>query len=556
MGDDRHSGLRIASAAAALACLVSAPNAPAQPLRGYLQVQYQNLESRSAVDRSLDRQWWGEVIQLDYAKLLRPTLNLTAQAYFNNVDYTGGAEGSQVPYGSLRLSHPNAGLFGTYRLTDQTDVLGGTSRQKAATLGAYLAPRSGPRLDANWIRRRLEPMERLPGSTATTRTAALSYGIRALSLRGGYTDLVQDPDDPARREITQRTWNAGGSYATGWRTASLSLIYDYTGNHRGAGDGATEDALVHSANVLGGKRFSRQMDLGLTYSFRHTRTQNQLDQSFNDNDGSLMLSYIPSPPFHLSTGGGVRTVRSGPSQDTEEYLLASASAQGRLRTDWTGAANATYSINWPPEGGPPRAANSYGASTQMRLWRGLTADAGGQVSVNRRTPAAQDSVVGVAPGNISTQTNTGFTAQPLRSFSFGYAYQLYRVGESLTGPASSANTGTLNVGWTPVRQLRLDGNRTRTKSYGPSAPRLSTARVNLQWNPSTALQISSSYARSDVPRLDPNVTFVPGQEIVNVRILAALARDLRGNFGVSWLDPGKSRSVRQVDATITQRFGG
>ena len=122
MPDDRHTQTNPAAAVLlAVACLACASAAGAQTLRGYGQVQYQSLRNGKV---EFDREWWVTSFQADYAARLRPTLDLTAQIQFTKLDFAGRPEGSRVPFGSLRLTHTQFGVFGSYRPTTQTDALG------------------------------------------------------------------------------------------------------------------------------------------------------------------------------------------------------------------------------------------------------------------------------------------------------------------------------------------------------------------------------------------------------------------------------------------------
>lgn len=555
MPDDRRRIPLSAATLLAALCLGGASIASAETLRGYAQVQYQKLENGKTFDRTFDREWWVKSLQVDYAARLRKDLSLNAQAQVTDLSYTGRAEASRVPYGSLRLTHSYFGVYGSYRLQDQTDILGTTTHQKQAVISGYWARQKWPRLDLNWLRRRLDSTDRLPGSTGETRTASMTHDIGPLNLRSGYTDQVQNPDNARARRVSQRTWNGGTSYLYGAPTKSLSVQYDFFDSHR-AGAGPTDGVQTHNVNLAGGQKLSPRANLGLNYSFRRTLTRSRIEEAFNDNDGALLLTYIPSPPFTFSTGGGVRTIRTGPGQSAEEYMLASASATGRLRHGWTGGANATYSINWSPSG-QPHAINAYGANTLMRLWKGMDASGALQVSINEKaTMAPGDSIARPTSGRIVTQTNLGANATPLRGFSWGYTYQLYRAGEGVTGPATTSNSSAWNLNWSPAGNFHIGGNRSSTKGLGPTGPRLVTARADVRWDATRTLQLSGAYARSDQPRHDTSVDYVSGRKLVNLRALAALARDLRASIGMNWVDPGTDRSVRQFDATLTQRFGG
>ena len=556
MPDDQDSG-RGAGVWALLAvlCLGVAGPASAQHFRGYAQVQYQKLENGPSLDPAFDREYWATAFQLDYATRLGRALDVNAQVQLAKLDYTGRPEGNKVPFGSLRLTHANFGVTGFYRLQEQTDVLGVMSRQKQAVLTGYLTHPKWPRLDASWIHRRLDPYAKAPGSTGLNRTVSLSHDIGTLGFRGGYADLVQNPDDTRTRNIRQRTWSAGSSYLYTKGAKLVSAQYDFSDNRR-SGAGPTDGARTHDISVGAGKRFSKRTNLNLNYAIRRTNVTGSVRERLDDNNGSLLLSYSPSRPFTFATGGGVRTARTGDGQSSEEYAVVSAGASGPVRHGWTGSANATHSINWSEEG-RPRRVDTFGTRTAMRLWTGMDVTGGIAATINDRLRIAPgDSIARPQLGRIVTQTNAGANATPLRGITLGYGYSLYRAGESLTGRANASNTQAWTALWSPARNIRIDGNRSSSKGLGPSGQRFVTSRANAQWDVSSTLQLSGSYTQSGSPRRASIVQYISARRLVSVRALAALARDLQANVGVNWVDPGTGQAVRQIDASITQRFGG
>jgi hypothetical protein len=284
-------------------------------------------------------------------------------------------------------------------------------------------------------------------------------------------------------------------------------------------------------------------------------TRNGLDQSFSDSDGSAVFNYLPHRPSGSRRGrrphDSLRSVAG-----YEEYALASASADGRLRKNWTGGAGGIYSVNWL-EGGRRYSANSYRANSIMHPRKGIDLNGTAQVSFNDRPAAVGDTSSATVPGRVSSQVSFGASATPRPSFTLGYMRTAYRVGESLTGAnATTATTGTWDARWRPFPTLHLTGNTMRTGGRGRGGSAQRTSRANLDWDWSRATKISGSYTRSDFPRIDPTVPRLPGREVLNVRVLSALGRDLVANVSMNWLDPGSARAVQQLDATLTRRFGG
>ena len=555
MPDDRRGNRLWATALMASICLGAPPRASAENLRGYAQLQYQRLERLKALDSAIDQQYWIEAIHLDYAARLRRNLDLNAQVEFTKLDYTGRLDGSQVPYGTLRLAHPNVGVTGSYRLQAQTDLLGTTSRQKQAVLTGYATRQNWPRLDWSWIHRRLDPYDKIPGSSGLSRTVSIGHDIGQWNFRGGYSDLEQQPDESKERKLSQQNWTAGSSYMYAAGTKSLSVQYDYSENHR-VDAGPNTGTQSHDASVNGGKRLSPKANLSLNYAYRRTYLQGAIRETSEDKNGALMMSYTPSRPLTFSAGGGVRSTRTGPGQNTEKYMLATAAANGPLRHGWTGGADATYSLNWSPDGRSHRV-STYGARTAMKLWTGMDITGGLLASVNDKFMFAPgDSIARPVLGRIVTQTNVAANATPLHGLSVNFAHSLYRVGKTFMGPANSSNADTWTVQWSPVRTLRLDWSRGTSTSLGPATQRFVTSRANAQWNATQTLQISGSYAQSDSPRRSSTVEYISARRLVGLRVLATLTRDLQMNAGANWVDPDTDRAVRQIDASITQRFGG
>src|SRR6266545_1100932 len=79
-------------AVALLGSLLS--SAAAQSLHGYGQLQYQKLDGAQANDR----EWWVRSFEIDYARRIKDTFDLTSQVQLVDLDYTGRPDRSRIPF--------------------------------------------------------------------------------------------------------------------------------------------------------------------------------------------------------------------------------------------------------------------------------------------------------------------------------------------------------------------------------------------------------------------------------------------------------------------------
>jgi hypothetical protein len=524
----------------------------AKTFRGYAEVQYQKLDGE---ERSSDREWWVRSLQLSYSRRLASTLDVSAQAQVTDLSYIGRADRSRVPFATLRLAHTSFGAFGSYRPSTATDLLGATVRQQQTLLAGYWARAGWPRLDVSWDRRHQNAGSTVRETSSINRTAMASHSLGRLALRAAYTDQTQQPLNADTHRIFQRTLSGGSTLRIGAPRASMLLTYDYTDAFREETSVRSNLARTHAASATGGLRLAPRTDVNLTYNYRHSDLGGFGPARFADQDGALLLNHAPTRSVRLSSGGGVRTVRTVGHQDLEEYALVSASADGKLRPSWTGGAGVTRSLNWIT-GARARVIDGYRANTRMRLWKGMDVTADALVSVSGRGPTASPADSALSRGRVVTQGGVGFVAVPLRPISIGYSIRQYRAGESLGQAAVSARSDAYDIQWRPRASLQLSGNFASSQALGVGEPRLRTTRANAQWNPSTLFQLTVAYSRSTQARREAGAVELPGREILGVRLLSGIGRDLRASVGLNVVDPGRTASARQMDATVTRRFGG
>jgi hypothetical protein len=552
MRDERMAATAVALALALAGASLSWAQASGTPtVRGYAELQYQKLDGQGTL---ADREWWVRSIQLGYARRFASTLDLSAQAQVIDLSYIGRADKSRVPLASLRLAHPWFGAFASYRPTSTTDALGVTVRQQQTLVGGYWSKPGLPRLDLSFDRRHQDAGAIGGEGTSTNRTALASHTLGPVAIRGGYADQTQQPAAPGAHQLFQRTWTGGTTLRVGARRASMLLQYDYSDASRQEADVRVTGTRMHAAAATGGLRFTPKTDLNLSYAYRRSRIGDGSSTAFEDQEGSLLLNHVPTRAVRLTAGGGVRTVRSDLHQDLEEYALVSASADGRVRPGWTGGAGVTTSLNWLP-GDRPRRIDSYRMNSRMRLWSGMDLLGDAVVSVTGAGGAVPaDSTF--RSGRIVTQTSAGLVAVPLRPISIGYSIRQYRAGESIGRASVSSLSDAWDLQWRPRPSLQLSGNWATSQGIGVNAAKLRTTRANMQWTRSSAMQLTVAYTRSTESRREAGSVELPGREILGFRLLSGIGRDLRSSIGLNLVDPGRQGSARQVDATVTRRFGG
>ncbi|HEU4724301.1 MAG TPA: hypothetical protein VFU59_03285, partial [Candidatus Eisenbacteria bacterium] len=536
----------VVAATVALVAFASG-RAGAETLRGYAQLQYQSQDQRGG--RGDDIEWWLRSVHLDYGTKFRDDLDLTVQGEWNELSYVDRPDRQLNPRGSLRLAHREFGISTAYRPLRVTDAQGVTTRQRETTVSGYLRRRALPQLSGTFVRRRQLAVGLSPAATSLTGTVNATYDFGALDLHGGWNNQVRFTDLDQSNRTSQVNWTGGATWNLARRRSSANFGFEFQEGRRHAERGPTSESSGRSATITGAHRFSKRVDAGLNYGYRHSSATNVTTRKLDDHDGALLLSYRPRASVTFSSGGGLRTARLADEQEIERYLVASAAVQGPIRPGWTGGANLARSYNWLP-GQSSRPVDSGVLSSRMRLARGLDANAQTQVTAARASSTVADT--SGARNRVTSQTSLGFLATPLHGFTFGYTRSDYRTGRGVFDPQARSHSDTWDGRWNPVPSLQFSGNLSRARGLSANEPSLRTRQATAAWSPSGAFQLSGTYTRNDRSQFAAFSQSVAGREVYGARLLASIAREWRVQVSVNDVDPGKPTHVRQWDATVTR----
>ncbi len=554
MRDDparRRRHKRSGSFAAALAgALLIAPGPRsgfAETLRGYARLQYQSQDQRGG--QGDDVEWWLRTVHLDYGTKLRNDYDITVQGEWNDLSYVDRPDRRIDPRGSIRLAHRDFGGATSYRPLRVTDAQGATTRQRETTASGYLRARNLPQLNGTYIRRRQLSVSRSPATTSMTGTINAFYDLGAVDLRAGWNNQVRFTDLDDQNRVSQVNWTGGGSWSVARRASSANASVEFQEGRRHAEHGLTTSSSGRSATLAGAHRFSRRVDAGLTYGYRHSAATNLTTRQLDDHDGVLLFSYRPRPAVTFSSGGGLRTARVEERREIERYLVASAAAQGTIRPGWSGGASIARSYNWLP-GETSRPVDAGTLTSRLRLTHGLDVNAQTQVTAARPSSTVADT--SGAPTRVTSQTTLGFLATPLHAITFGYSRSEYRSGDDVFSPRSRSRSDAWDGRWNPVPSLRFSGNLSRARGLNAQEPSLRTRQATTVWAPSSAFQLSGTYTRNDRSQFAAFSQSAAGREVYGVRLLSSIAREWRVQVSVNDVDPGQPTHVRQWDATVTR----
>ncbi|HYJ32402.1 MAG TPA: hypothetical protein VE326_04220, partial [Candidatus Binatia bacterium] len=291
-------------AAGVLLCVLlsaAAAAAPAQTLRGYTQVQFQRFD---VVDDRSDRDLWLRTLQLDGTRRFGQNLDVSGQIYWNEVSTRGRPDRIRSPRGTLRLAHPEAGVWLSYRPVRSTDAVGLTTESNELQASGYFARPKLPAINATWTRRTQQsPLFPTPPSVTRNVTAAQTIG--PASLRLGWFDQVRDAITKSLPGDKRQNAMAGGEVRFGPRRASFLAQYDVNETKRIVGGTVTERSLLHTASLNGTSRISPKTDAALTYGFRRTLTRNGVRTDLDDHEGNATFNFRPRPSLRFGSGGGV-----------------------------------------------------------------------------------------------------------------------------------------------------------------------------------------------------------------------------------------------------------
>lgn len=522
----------------------SVMSARAQGVQGFGQVQYQDLTTAGE-----QRDSWVSILQMNHATRWWDKFDVSSQFEFRRFAALNGQERNVVPRGMARITHQYFGLNGYYRPSSTTDRFGLVTRQQEAAVTGYLARPGLPHADFNWTRRHRSAG---PGSggavTGITRNAHLSQDLGRLNLQASYGDLTDEPRDPRFRKTTQRTYEGAASLRLfSGRRASSTIHYDYTYGVNTLSSGEKIRNRVHEANTNASITLSRRADINMGYNYRRSEIRGPVTSNLNDHDGNLLLNARPTRSVVLTTGGGVRTARTGTTEDVLGSVIFSASAEGRVRPGWTGSTGASHTINWLPDR-PGFAINSWRGGSRFRLNRGLDVNADLLVSSVGDTGNTLNRVV--------SQASYGFTASPLRPIRIAWSGRVYRAGPSIGRASSNSVSSIWDLRWVPGGGLELGASFSSTSPLTRGGATVSTRQSNVRWSPSRLLQLDANYSRSTQARSDAGTGDLTGRELIGARVLWAPLRLTRVSASINTVDPGhRATRAQQIDLTLTQNFG-
>ncbi|MGE5178812.1 MAG: hypothetical protein ACM3PF_06960 [Bacteroidota bacterium] len=538
---------RVAALAALLLLAAVARPATAQSVRGYSQLQFQRFD---LVGTESDRELWLRTLQLDVTRRFGQDYDVTGQIYWNEVSTVGRPDRVRSPRGTLRLAHPMVGAWISYRPLRMTDPLGLTTVSNELQASAYLTRPHFPALNGTWTRRTQDTPTKQPNPATNTWNLTAAQALGPASLHAGWFDQLREAIAGSVPADERRNVMGGGEVRFGPPRASFLGQYDVNETKRFVSGTVTERTLLHSASLNGTSRFSRRTDASLSYAFRRTITRNGLENDrLDDHDGSALFNLRPRPAIRLSSGGGVRTVHMIEENDLQWYLLLLASVEGRIRPDWNGRAGVARSFNWTGRD-RARPIDTYQANTIMRLARGLDLTANSQVSVTDASGRALADSIG-RNSRVVSQGSIAVTATPLRRITAVWSLQGYRSGPGLWRPASTSRSGSLDLRWTPVATLDLNGSVQRTRGLRRGDPTVTSWRGTGQWTPSRNLELSGTYLRSQQPRGEAGADLPAGLETWSARALVGFSNDLRLQALWSIVDPGRTTRATRIELGAT-----
>jgi len=547
---------------ACAALVVAGACVPAGPARAQLsarlQVQFQRVEQDQplpggGVLTTRTSQFWLQTYELNHAMRFARATTVASQFKLTDLSYAGRPDANRTPFGSVRVTNPAFGLSAGHRpsttivsLEDNGVTREVTSKVQESFLNGYLSLPTGTRVDGLWSRRHRDPESTALEKTGVNRTLRASQSLGALSLHGGYTDLLEDAagSDPT---ATQRTWNGGAEVGFVPRPgAVLHADYGFARSER-LSVGRTHDLhTTHNASLNGTWLQSERVSWSGNYTFRALESRYQLATRSTTQDGSAQVTYRPNRLLHFTGAGGVRTLGGLASEDLLRFASATVFAGGDLRPGLNAIASVSQTANWARDAffGSQTA---YGALA-WRVRQGIELRGDAQASANG------DSTIGTS--DVSSYTSVSVRLEPLRSFSFGYGTRNYRIGPALFDATGSARTHTMDLRWQPLPAVELSGARSISGAMPHDDPKLTTTSWILRLRPGAALQAWASLTRTDDRRRGAAVAEgLIGREIVTMRLIATLGRDMTLIGGMSIANRHRADEGRQYDASVTKRFG-
>jgi len=566
VGDVSRGGARwaaVALAAALAACPGVPRDARAQDLNGFAQGQFQSFEQLvRRADGTYERrriERWMNSLELQHMAMPTSELRVSSTFRVSDLRYRGLPDRSRSPQGTFQVSHPWANLFAAYRPATVTGGFGrsGTStpgdtnrlatftaRSQEAVLTGQIAPPSWPRLDLAWTRRHRNADELSEEEAGTNRLARLSWNRSNGSLYGSLGDQVAERSG-LRQPGSQRTASAGGTlHLTPLPGGSVDLGYDLSDARVGDPSVNSGSARGHTASMNANWRQDPLTHWTASWYFRRNESRGPQPLTTENHEGNLQWAFDPKGPLHLIAAGGARTVHRGGQRVLAKSASAVASAEGRVRTGWTGVATLTHVTNWEPGLGH-WSVEAARLGSALRVTRGFDCYADGQLSTSDDTTARAV--------RATTEANLRARLSPWPAFTAGLATRVARSGEDLgTATAGVARTVSWDARWRPMRTFELSGTHSRSRSQQGVTQR--TRTLSSRWAVHRNLQLSADWSRSSDERATASAQFLSGREIASVHALALLTPKLQLDASAGMADRGTARETRQASVTLTWAF--
>jgi hypothetical protein len=414
-------------------------------------------------------------------------------------------------------------------------------------LVGQVTPPKLPQVSVTWVRRHRNADPTSPEETGTTRNARVSYTVGPLALYGSVADQQRESGLGGSPVTTQRSGATGGTlHLAPSTTSTLDLNYDYAQTRSGETGRALGSSRSHNLGLQGAWSQTPKLGWNLSYSFHRTDAPARLDGVENSHEGVMLLSYALARRVRLSTGGGLRTVREQERDGLLRYLTAVLSADGQVKPGWTAVAGLSHVNNWDPVRGD-YAVEGLQVGSRLRLSRGLDLNLDGRVTANGDTAARDQRWVGDATARM--------VASPLRTLGVGLFVRGYRSGPGLGSAYSRTQSTGTDLRWKPVTTLEMLGTYSVSGALPDNRPRVSTRTATVRWVPSSRLQVSGDWSRSDQQRTDVTANLLSGREFAGLRTVAALTKRLTLNSGATVAERHTPRESWQYDAALTLSFG-
>ena len=563
-------GRRAGCAVLALAGWLMRPvPALAQDWFGNLQLQYQRVDltqlqlqsNGSLLPVHRVGELWIQSYEANQRSYPGPDLLLQTQLRFVGQADVHGPNSIQSPLASMRLIHPYYNLLASYQpvisktafqtptgIGDSTVTQRLTAHYSETQFIGHAAPPRLPQLDLQWIHRFRDDTGFASKEHSDQQTARLSYSQPWWNAYAGITHQSAEREGSATVPLEQRVGNAGGSVRLDPRPdASVGLSYDLADTRSGVGGSPTAITTSQAANLTGNWRFAPRWSADLNWVYHHMVSNQLLSGVQNDQDGVAIASWLPSRPWRLTAGGGLRTVRlTDGSPHNLEYMTATAALDDRVRRDWQLIGNLAHTTNWDPELGR-YSVETFGITSRMDARRRAHLDVAWQMTASGDSASASDAV------NIAWGMRLDL--MPLRSLVMTGALRSNRVGPGLIVANGVTRTRSFGFTWRPTTVTTLIGAYSLTGLLPNDSPRNSTWSLTGQYAPSSRLQLNGVWSRSTQVTATPLAGVLVGTEVASARLTSALTRRFTAAAGVSVSDPGKPQHSKQYDATMTWSFG-